>query len=332
MVFFISDINADVRAQTLLGKPFFLVDECVRYRTTVPQWRVSGSWASGADITDATRPVRRVYDGQLGAPSSPDSSIVGGSSDVSLLLDLVASVDRGFDTAMIGVDLAGCGTGITVSLEIADTNDFTGASFLLLGSAPNWEAVGNGNRKIILWDINNNGNEAGQDIREARYLRVRFSLAGNWAAPPKVYEVALGRRAQFSHFPRYPHATDQRASIFSDYRADSGWVQRVIRSAGMQPIEMTLKPQAGGIHNIDDVAQINAWFQKTGYGARNFLYCDHPGLISDLTGAINVADPPVGLWCLPPTSIAIPATGPNTYEFATAFPELPPYRINEVDA
>jgi len=329
MVYAITPIDASVRAQAQAGKPFFLVDQCIRHRANVPSWRTSGSWASGSDITDPDRPVRRAYDGQLGAGTSPNDTIVGTSTPVYLLFDLTAVASRGFDTAMIAVDLGGVGAGAECALQIANANTFAGA--ITIGEATSWE-TGSGRQKIIVWDLRDPvGGVDGIDVANAQYVRLRFQLGSGptWVAPPVVYEVALGRRFQLSHFPRYPHDPEQRASVFSDYVADSGWTQRVIRSVGMHPVSPSLQAQAEGRNGIDDVDAIRRWFAATNYGARNFLYCDDPGTVA--SGVVAPAStPPRGLWCLPPPSIAVPNIGPYVYDFSTEFRELPPYRaINE---
>lgn len=331
MVYAITPIDAAVRAQAQAGKPFFLVDQCVRHRADVPSWRTSGSFASGSDITDPNRPVRRLYDGQLGAGTSPNSSIVTTSTPVYLLLNLTAAASRGFDSAMIAVDLGAVGAGVEVALQIANANTFAGA--VTVAEAQTWE-TGGGRQKIIVWDLRDPvGGVDGIDVANAQFVRLRFQLATGptWTGVPVVYEVALGRRFQMAHFPRYPHDPEQRASVFSDYVADSGWVQRVIRSVGMQPVALNFMPQSEGLNGIDEVDTIRRWFAATNYGARNFLFCDDPGSVA--SGVVTPATAPRGLWCLPPPSIAVPSIGPFVCDFSTEFRELPPYRaINEVAA
>src|SRR5690606_36703363 len=150
MVYAITPIDASVWAQAQAGKPFFLVDQCIRHRANVPSWRTSGSWASGSDITDPDRPVRRAYDGQLGAGTSANDTIVGTSPPVYLLWYLPAATSRGFDTAMIAVDRGGVGAGAEWALQFANGNTFAGA--ITIGVATSW-VTGCARQKIIVWDL-----------------------------------------------------------------------------------------------------------------------------------------------------------------------------------
>src|SRR5687768_212146 len=106
-------------------KPLFVGNSVLEDYNAIPQWRVSGSWASGTDISDnATYPVWRGFDRAADSFTQPTS--VSGQATVYYICDLANGTDDLHTVDSVFIIGHNFGTlGATALVQIADDNAFS---------------------------------------------------------------------------------------------------------------------------------------------------------------------------------------------------------------
>lgn len=218
------------------------------------EWSAAGSFA-GADITDASYPGRRAYDGKPHLATKPNTS----GTQFYYLLD--------FSTTPIEFDafaLMGYGTsldGITVTLEIDDLSTFAGATSI--GAIT---PGATGARKIDI-DMFHTGSTA---LRYSDVPYVRLNVSGT-TFTPEIGELLLLRTYQLKHKPRLPWDEDSQIGESLGGRTWAGVDNRIVTYRGMRALSASINP-----HETSYQTEILDWFSDSDQGARPFVWIDDP--------------------------------------------------------
>lgn len=320
---FSTPVDADELAQLALGKPFLLGENILRAPLAAPEWRFSGSWASGTDITQAGMATPRLYDEHAGIYTRPQfPPDVVAYDEIYLIFDLdTVALERGFDTIIVDWDLRDMGDDVRVLVQVDTASDFSTAvnvttDALIVGLTP----LSNfGNYKWVVPNLLLNHGYFG-----FRYMRFRFQRKGgtqNFDGPPYVGEIYAGIRRQLSIFPQIPHDDQRRESSVADFIAYSGRRHRVVRAKGSQPFPVAFNfGNEAGIANVSDLGALRAWYEDIDQGVKPFYYCDQP-----------IASPARALFLdLPDPALDIPRTSFGLRQFSMNAREMPPYRTLEI--
>lgn len=336
-------VDAAELAQRDLDKPYLLGQNVARSYNALPQWRTSGSWSAGTDLTDPSFPTRRLIDGSHAFASRMQLASATAVNELFLLFDLAAAASREVDTIIVALDVRSCGTAVRIRAEIADDAAFT-VNLRTLADAGDWSGTGagdnRGNWKLIMHALSNGGGSPNQRLNTLRYLRLRFDRNAGGVPPfldaPLVYEVTMGRRRQLAHFPVMPHDDQRRYSEVADYVAYSGWDQRVVRHRGAQPFDLQIPMADGGsVAGVDEVTNLRAAYADAEDGTRTLYLVDQPlggGTLANAGLANTTLNPPRGLHVrMVAPELGLPKIGPVARDMEPIrMRELPPFRTLEV--
>lgn len=302
-------------------KPMIMANNIVSDFTVSPQWRLSGSWASGADITNSTFPVVRAFDGQAFGQTRP--TIGASEVQVSFICDLTTGTDgpHTWDTAVIwGHNLATLGTNFNAELTISDLNTF--ATDASTRTVAQWNGAGGfTTARLVSTQLSDGSGVLNQRYTTVRYMRLRFiTTTGFLAGAPGFGELWLGRRRQMSYFPDTPWAEANLQSDVTDFVSRSGSRTRYVRNRGQRIFEPTWRFDGADANGLNQETETRAWFNECRQGSRPFVFFESP----------SVAIPTAHVCYLDPPKMDMPILGPFEREISMRFAESAPYVQSEL--
>lgn len=273
MVYAATTVSAAEQAARARDVPNLVANNVLERYVALPQWRVSGSWASGTDISDNdTYPVWRAFDRQAHLYTQPTT--VNGETEVSFLLDLTAgttdadTIDSAF---VVGHNFHLLGGNLSVTLDISDVNTFSGADPSTL--------------TLVTWTNPTTSQRFGTQnfvTTQARYTSVRYlrlrirKTSGTFSSViPKIGELWIGRRRQLGRFPKTPWDEASTQSSFADFVADGGTRVRYAKNRGGRVLEPSFwaTTSDGG---IDTITTLRAWWNDCEQGTKASLFVESP--------------------------------------------------------
>ena len=247
-------VNATDLALAAADKPFFVPKNRARDTSYSFGWRVSGSFASGSDATDALGSVDRAVDGFDHARTFPNA----GYSAIYWICDFGAAGIALDWFALMGVNGI---AGATVTLQIADNDAFS--SNLVTLATTTADA-----KRIVFPVLTHLGGGALQYLT-VRFLRVLFQAGG--AIIPAFGEMWCGTRLQMDRAPNRPYEPLGFSGDADDSRTVSGVMARVVRARGRRALNLSWNPDSTTYQ-----ARLQQLFTDSNYGMRPFVYVQAP--------------------------------------------------------
>lgn len=253
-----AEITATELARYNADLPLLCHSNAARSVNAAPQWRTSGSWASGSDVTATGYPTTRAYDDVGHRQTRPSS----GATTHYLIWDLD---DVTFDGVVIhGHNFASLGGTVTVAVEIADNSSFSTnlleiASFS--GTAVNYRMA---SFALVGAGTNN------ARFSSVQYLRLVIGYNGS-APHPAIGELYLTTREALEFRPEPPHDSRSVESDFATAEFDSGADHtqrgcggRMVSGPSWRPTDSTMEDQ------------FRDFFAGCGYGRLCGLWVPNP--------------------------------------------------------
>jgi hypothetical protein len=265
-------VSASELAALAKDIPLFVGNQILENYSALPQWRVSGSLASGSDISDNVDfPVWRGFD--RGANSLTRSTGVNGQTEVSYICTLTPDDDdlHTADAAfIIQHNFHLLGGNVTITLDIADNNSFS-SNLITLATWVNPTAA------LRLGSLNFRA--LSRRYTDITYLRLRIrKTSGAFSTTiPSFGELWVGRRRQLAHFPVVP-GWDERAtrSNFVDHVSDGNVRSRYFLNNGQRFYQaelVTVDDDGTGYNETDEV---RGWWQDCEEGKPS-IFVESPG-------------------------------------------------------
>lgn len=252
------DITQAEQDAWIAGKPCFVGFNVLSLSVVTPEWSTLGGWPTSTDSVDPDAPTSRLTDGK----GTPTSYPTGTSAFWALLFELDDTDARNeFDCALLlGHNFEEITSGqLDVSIRIADTNDFSGAS----ARYPYvWEDVGGNPLRLQSFDLDDQSDDMPQRYSGVKYVAVYFTGTGTGNYIPRIGELVLGRRRQLVRAPTDDHDPSPRESQVIDRAHDGGGSSRYLLAS--QPIsldaEWVLSSDETDLTTIADLATDTAGF------------------------------------------------------------------------
>lgn len=228
-----------------------------------PRWTTGGAWTD-PDVTASSFYAYRAVDGLIDVPTKPALS---GTSALFLLFDL-ANVDIGA-LAIIGHNFAKMTGSVTVSVEIADTSDYSvgPGRRLQIASWPIADA-----RRLVSLSLNTNKVYTG-----VRYVRIKISSSVPIVVAPEIGELVLGTPRIMGHRPDRPWDSRAEEGDLGRFRSKAGGSVRYLRNAGGVVLRPTWTPELGvDDRGLDDSETLRTIYRDCGRGKRCILFVDQP--------------------------------------------------------
>ncbi len=252
-------LTAEEVARAAADMPMLVAPNAARSSLVEPQWRSTGRWDDGTDLTLADSVLRwggaRLYDGEATVPSQRATTVI--SATTSLVFDLAsATIDV---IAILAHDLAGTNCSAVV-VEIADDPGFT----VRLQQLASW--TGDFGRRLVETRL---GGGSGNRYTGVRYLRIVFTV--DWTHRFRIGEVFLGRRYAPPH--RQDVEIDERTldSVLLVGEADDGSERRLPRLTRRLNTTLRWRPDTAAY-----VQLFRDWFAAIRWGLDPFLYIPRP--------------------------------------------------------
>lgn len=295
-------------------KPLFVGTNVLDDQTVDPEWRTSGSWATGTDITDGGAATnRRLSDRGMRSPARPNS---GSYTTVYLILDLVAGTDSEHTidvVAILGHNFRFLPGTVTVSLELSDSSSFASPHVAETWTGPFTDA------RLIALSLGGGLSERYTNVRYARLKLVTTNGPG-FTVAPSISELILGRRRQMSYQGNRPFLDDPQGSDNDDFQAANRSTTRYNLSEGFS--DRTREWQYGGADSAGLVQrdELRSLWNECGRGKNPILYIEHPS-----------SDPGVAHYYLIDPAVFEPEyVGPIEQTVSLSFKEQPPFVATEV--
>ena len=258
----IADIAGDALALFLRDAPLLGGRNKLADCSADPQWRTSGSWTTGSDVTQAHYRTHRAYDGWHHAPTRPSS----GAAHHYLILDFGSEI--AFDLfGIFGHNFHLLGGVVTVSLQVADNSAYTTNLQTLQAWSPSAIdriftcAIGAG----VIPGINNAGLVTG-----VRYARIKIDYDGG-APHPEISEVYFGSRFALPRLADLPEAHEDLETLVDTFEGGTGHRQNVSRYHGRKRVVR----EWGGLSSAEaDV--FTDWYLDTHEGGMPGIWVEHP--------------------------------------------------------
>lgn len=251
-------LTADEIAYAAADKPILVGIQALESPQTA-RWDSDGSLASGSDISATGYPARWSYDRRSAFPTKPNA----GATNQYLTFRLNASPDD-VDCAFIMGHNFGTIGGLTVTLEIADTNDFGGGTFKTIATwSPTTDA------RLASLSLHHTGAAA---LRYSGLSYVRLHTSGG-SHTPEVGELWLGRRRQLKHKPNEPYADYANHFVSSQrvFETKSAVISTSVRHKGRRQLQAHINPSSSTYHDA-----VRNWFRDTNWGTRAFIWIENP--------------------------------------------------------
>lgn len=302
-----SIITAAERAAFAADKTFLLASALHRYNA-LPRWSVTGSWASGSDVSQTGYPARAACDDLPDVPTRPliQSPTV---SDYYLLFDL-ADVD--IDAiAILGHDLHLLPGTVTVDAQIADNSTYSTNLLPIASWTPSSAA------RLVDLKLSDFTRYTG-----VRYLRIKVSSTVAFASPPSICEVVAGTRRQLGRRPDRPWDALALGGDIPRHRTKSGGSVKYTRNTGGVVLKPSWTPtlvEPDAVTGIVDATVLRGIHADTGHGARNLLFVDKPATA-----------PSQAFWCeLAEPDFSIPEIDYDEGQASLSLVELSPFALTE---
>ena len=276
-------VNATDLALAAADKPFFVPKNRARDTSYAFGWRVSGSFAAGADVTDTNGSVDRAVDGFDHARTFPNA----GFTDIYWICDFGAAGITLDWFALLGVSGI---AGATVTLQIADDNAFS-VNLVTLSSTT-------ADTKRIVFPVLTHLGGGALQYGTVRYLRVRFQSGG--AIVPAFGEMWCGTRLQMDRAPNRPYEPLGLTGEADESRSVSGIIARTVRARGRRVLTHAWNPDVATYQS-----RLQQLYTDSNYGMRPWVYVQVP--------ATSPRDAVVALFSAP--EHAQPYVGPAEREY-----------------
>ncbi len=320
-------IGADELTAKAAGYPLVVGSNVLETYNALPQWRTTGSWASGSDVSLSGYPARLAIDRRAKTYTMPDISGTPPTS-ISLIFDCNGSSRRSGEAdviAILGHNFHLCDPD-SINVDIADTNDFTGGSFVTMkqwSSASNWETTnGIAPRRLISLGLTGSAAQP-RRINTIRYVRVQLNKAAGFTVAPQIGEVILGRRCQFTTNGQLPFPDRPLKSESVSMRTNNGDLIRhaLWSGAGDRTIMFNLGGTNIGV--LDMETSLRDFQDHIDYGQKSFLYIQRPDLVE--------TDHRAWLMSLEPPEFNFTQLGFAEEEVEMSMVEQPPFVSSEVE-
>ena len=231
------------------------------------EWNNLGTIAD-TDDSATGYPAANAGDFRGSVPTKPNAAL----ATWYWVADLGASGVPDVDMALLMGHNMGTLGGMTVTLEIADTSDFTGGTFQTIAT---W-TPGSSSLRLIEYALKHTGAVALR-YTGLRYVRLKFVNAG--AVTPSFGELWLGRRRQLGADPAVGYDEREAHGTASDFQFDDGtslrysWngdgpAMKAVRFPALSSTDATL-----ALDLRDDCKR----------GTRPILWCDQPSTAPNRT-------------------------------------------------
>lgn len=301
-------------AATTADMPMLVGSQALEFATSM-QWRSTGSWDTGSDITDTTMPTRFAADRYGVGRTAPNSSAATATTTY-LMLDLNPATVPDIDMALIWNHNLDQVTGLdSVALQISQFSDFSAITTL-----KNWTSFTNDrivSLNLTVSSIPNSG------VRGVRYARLAFhtSNGGGFVTVPALGELWLGTQRQLGHFPQIPWDENTLQSNVADFNAKSGHRIRYVRNRGQRVFEPTWNTGTPLASGINDVTVLRTFWTECRYGSKPVLFIQAPHSHPERVN-VCLIDPPV---------LKMPLQGPSDRLVSMTFNEIAPYLQTELE-
>lgn len=302
-----STIPAGEDAARLANKPFLVTPNLLAKRyTQLPQWRVSGRWDTGTDISDYdTYCPWFATDLCADALSAPTSAVLG-QSEVSLLF---RADNVEWDTLLLlNHNFHSLGSTLVADFDLSDDDDFDPRR----SPAPcTFSTFTNGRRRMAYGGLGVYRFASASVMR----LRLRFTDASTFATIPRIGEVWLGRRRQLSYMSNEPWDPHHYRAKVDDHEPDGGHRVRAALNAGGRIIEIETVSDGPDLNGHDQAPEILSWYEECEWGTEPSI------LVFDGSSA-STASP---LIVYPEPELELPYLEVEQQEFVMRFEESAPF-------
>ena len=221
------------------------------------EWRTGGSFAAGADATDANYQARRAYDGFTDLATRPNAA---GVTWYYMIDASTAGVT--FDGAMILGHNFGTIGGLTVTLQISDSSTFVTNLIDIAVWTP-------GTSNVRLVDlVLESGGETAQRYSTVPYVRLKIT---GTSGVPEIGELVLFKRMQLQYKPSIPYDDQKLWQNSGQFLSASGVRQDYVRSRAGRRLEASLT-----VTSTAKIAEVRTWFDDTQQGTRPFVWSENP--------------------------------------------------------
>ncbi len=326
------NIPTSERAARLQGCPYLVGNNVLERYNVLPQWRVSGAWDSGTDISDNTNyPVWHAWDRSGDAVTRPTSAAQN-QTECSFIMDL----NPGTTTTLGEVDtfvVIGhnfhtwdpATTEVYLDLDLGDGDlppapvpDFSGNVTGAFWDMADWDD----GRRLISQEVGLLG--ADSRFSTIRYARLRIvRTSGNFGSVvPEFSELWLGRRRQMSYFPNVPFDNRAGQSDRVDHHAEGGHVTTYFKTSKQAILNMTVRSGGADMNGHDQNDALQNWWWTESEGGK-------PSLLVLNTSTDLLAEPYI---VLPSSDFSLPVVGaPFERQGQLTFEEIAPFYRAEVD-
>ncbi len=273
--------NFTAAERTLRGRsyPYLIGNNVLERYNQLPQWRTSGTFSFGDDISDPDYPTTRAFDRQSHLVTRPDIAEIAAmnsAGEVSLLLELTPGSTSLYtvDTFIItghNLHLFQGGADVYVDFDGGsggvDVSDFSGTVYGALwdtNTTP-WDD----GRRLISQEVGITGTAS--RFTAIRYARIRIVPAGDFEDDannplvPEIGEVWLGRRRQMSTMPDRPWSNRRGRGVSTLHIGETN-IQTAYRQTSKQSLLGMTVRSGGSYEGSLGWSQLNE-LQKVGFFA-----------------------------------------------------------------
>lgn len=266
-------LSAGLQSAHLASKPMLVGLNVLDDQQTQAQWRTTGSWASGSDLTDSDFPTTRLNDGRVHLVSKPTDVA---TTEYYVMLDLNTGTNEAHTAdfaAVLGHNFGDLPGLITATLQIDDNSDFSTAVQLGTYSVPDNRAFAFTQFGVPDADWHT--------YTTIRYLRLRITTNAADIGIPEIGQLVIGKARRLSQHPTRPWDPDGTESDVADFAPKGGQGVRYVRSYG-QAVLRQVQWQATGtdLYALDDVATLQSWRDDTKHLSAPFVGVLDPRSIS----------------------------------------------------
>lgn len=298
-----TQLSATDRALFAADKPMFVGTN--RARDATIQWRTTGSFASGSDLTNSAYPTYRTYDGFAhNLRTRPASS----QDPWYLLFNFGSNLD--FDSIVIIGHNLGVAS-MSVSAQIADNNAFS----TNLETLATWTPSAGSTTRLVKYDLDHAGSSS--YLYSAQYARILVNPAS--AMVPEISEVIFGQRRQLTYNPNNDFDPDSERTRGKSFEAKSGVKTFYVSSRRQKTLESEHTLVSG------DIAAVRSlWQSDTEGGEYPFLWIPKPFSEGNNAYLMRFEDGDEGI------DFGLPYDGPSARDWELSAKEIPIYRADEV--
>lgn len=300
--------------------PFLVGNNILELSDTSAQWRVSGSWASGTDITDSSGPGRLAYDRRSKLQTMPTSAGLGAATTVYLIFDMtgLSSQAGEFDTiGIIGHNFNSLADLDSVTVQIDNASNFATATTIFT-----WSSSLTSSSKRLFTTLPTDGVNTPARFNSVDFLRVGFTASAGFSVVPKVGEVWCGRRQQLTMKGQLPFPDRPLRSESATFRSESGEMTRHALYSGASDRSILFNLGARTIGSLDPETSLRNFQDQIQYGQKSFLYIEDPTTVDSNRRAWHMM--------LDPPEFAFSQLDVFEEEVEMSMVELPPFVVTEV--